>query len=84
MSVLAAAASPLIDWPALLKILLVALCGGVGVTAVFGFGVLRLEAAGVAKSSGRSGSGQLIAAGVCGAICLAAVVVGILAMLHKS
>jgi hypothetical protein len=84
MSVLAAAATPLIDWSALLKILLVALCGGVGVTAIFGFGVLRLEAFDDARSQGRGGAANLVVVGLCGAVCLAAVVIGILAMMHKS
>ncbi|MDQ8043797.1 MAG: hypothetical protein REI11_04290 [Patulibacter sp.] len=85
MSVLAAAAdTPLVDWTALWKILLVALCGGVGVTAVFGFGVLRLEAFDGDRAAGRSGAATMGSAGRWGAVGLAGVVVGILAMMHKS
>jgi hypothetical protein len=74
-----------VDLDALWKILLIALCGGVGVTAVFGFGVLRLEALESAREHDDRGAvlvnGAAVAA--CAAVCLAAIVFGVLAMTHK-
>jgi hypothetical protein len=74
-----------IDFDALWKIVLIALCGGVGVTAVFGVGVIRSEALFQARERGDQGAVLLNGTAVvaCGLICLAAVVVGVLAMTHK-
>ncbi|WP_026912702.1 hypothetical protein [Patulibacter minatonensis] len=74
-----------VDLDALWKIVLIALGGGVGVTAIFGFGVLRGEALEQARTEGRSTAvlvnGALVA--LCGAVCLAAIVFGVIAMTHK-
>jgi hypothetical protein len=74
-----------VDLDALWKIALIALCGGVGVTAVFGFGVLRLEALESAREEGQGGgvlaNGLVVA--LCAAVCVAAIVVGVVAMTHK-
>ncbi|MEV4420258.1 hypothetical protein AB0L40_09830 [Patulibacter sp. NPDC049589] len=74
-----------VDLDALWKIALIALCGGVGVTAVFGIGVLHAEALDAARGDGRTGAVLLNGAVVvaCGLVCLAAIVVGVLAMTHK-
>lgn len=75
----------LVDWDAVWKITLVAVCGGIGITAIFGFAVIRLEAFDIARSQQRSGVADLAAAIICGALCVTAVVVGLLAVLsHKS
>jgi len=74
-----------VDLDAIWKIVLIAFCGGVGVTAIFGVGVLRAEALEEAREHGRTGAailnGAVVAA--CAAVCLAAIVVGVLAMTHK-
>lgn len=81
MSVLAS----VVDFAALWKIALAALCGGVGVTAIFGVGVLRGEAVERARERGDGAAvvvnGAIVAA--CGLVCVAAVVVGVVAMTHK-
>jgi hypothetical protein len=75
----------IVDLAALWKIALAALCGGVGVTAIFGFGILRGEAAEEARERGDGGAVALNGAIVvaCGVVCLAAIVFGVLAMMHK-
>jgi hypothetical protein len=75
----------IVDWAALWKIALVAFGGGVGVTAIYGFLVLRADALERARERGQGAAvalnGALVA--VCGAICLAALVLGLVAMTHK-
>ncbi|MGX6449338.1 hypothetical protein ACVU7I_14920 [Patulibacter sp. S7RM1-6] len=75
----------IVDLDALWKIALAALCGGVGVTAVFGIGVLRGEALLAARRRGGGGAvavnGLVVAA--CAVVCVAAIVAGVLAMTHK-
>ncbi len=75
-------ASDLINWNALGKIVLAALIGGAGVVIVFGFLLYGVKIANNAKSGGREWAGYALA-GVCGLICVAAVVVGIYAMAKK-
>lgn len=74
-----------VDLDALWKIVLIALAGGVGVTTVFGVGVLRGEALEQARSEGRTSAvvvnGAVVA--LCALVCLAAIVAGIVAMTHK-
>ncbi len=74
-----------VDLDALWKIVLIALGGGVGVTAIFGFGVLRLETLDQARADGRTATALVAGATValCAVVCLAAVVFGVLAMTHK-
>lgn len=81
MSVLAS----VVDFAALWKIALAALCGGVGVTAIFGVGVLRAEAAERARERGQGAAVAVNAAVVvaCTLVCVAAIVVGVVAMVHK-
>lgn len=75
----------LVDTEALWKILLAALAGGVGLTAVFGFGILRYEDLRAAREQGDTGA--IVAAvavlAVCAAVCVGALVVGFLAMTKK-
>jgi|tagenome__1003787_1003787.scaffolds.fasta_scaffold20790591_2 hypothetical protein len=75
----------IVDTGALWKIVLCAFAGGVGVTAIFGFGVARLEALQQARDRRRGASvalnGTVVA--ICAAVCVAALVLGFLAMTHK-
>lgn len=75
----------LVDTAALWKIVLAAFAGGVGVTAIFGLGTMRAEALARARARRESGAQAVNAAAVaaCGAVCLAALVVGFIAMTHK-
>jgi hypothetical protein len=74
-----------VDLAALWKIALAALCGGVGVTAIFGVGVLRGEAAGRARERGDTAAAALngLIVAACALVCVAAIVVGVVAMTHK-
>jgi hypothetical protein len=73
----------MIDLDALWKILLVGLAGGAGVVVAFGFVLLgrsRYEAVG---ATGGVKAGALTMAVLGGAFCLAALVLGLVAMTHK-
>jgi hypothetical protein len=75
----------LVDTAALWKITLIAFGGGVGITAIYGFMITRAGALARARERGQGGAAALNATlvGVCGAICLAAIVLGLIAMTHK-
>jgi len=75
-------ATTLVNWNATWKILLAALIGGPGVVIVFGILLLGLKRAGVAGSSEGRLAGYALS-GVCGLICVGALVVGIYAMAEK-
>jgi NADH:ubiquinone oxidoreductase subunit 6 (subunit J) len=75
-------ASEYINWSALWKICAAALVGGAGVIVVFGFLLVGVKIANNAKSGGREWAGYALA-GVCGLICVAAIVIGIYAMAKK-
>jgi hypothetical protein len=75
-------ATPLIKWSAVGKILLAGLIGGAGVVVVFGFLLLGLSRARRAAGSPARLADYALS-GVCGVLVLAAVVVGIYAMIHK-
>jgi hypothetical protein len=76
----------IVDIDALWKILLAAFAVGVGVTAIFGEGAIAATRISAARREGRSG--DAIANGLVVAfaalVCLAALVLGFIAMLHKS
>jgi hypothetical protein len=75
----------IVDLDAIWKILLAAFAVGVGVTAIFGQGALAAARISTARRQGRSAAptdGLLIA--LAAVVCAAAVVVGFIAMLHKS
>jgi len=76
----------IVDWHALWKIALVAFVGGVGVTALYGFLVMRAEALERARERGETATvaANGLVVGVCAAVCLAALVLGFIAMTHKS
>jgi hypothetical protein len=75
----------IVDTSALWKIVLCAFAGGVGITAIFGYGIVRLEALERARETKESGAVALNAAAVaiCALICLGALVLGFIAMTHK-
>lgn len=75
-------ATPLIDWSALEKIIGAALIGGAGVTIVFGLLLMALRLSRNSTSEGSKFLGWGLA-GICGALCVGAAVVGIVAMTHK-
>jgi NADH:ubiquinone oxidoreductase subunit 6 (subunit J) len=75
-------ASEFVNWSALWKIVVAAFVGGVGVVVVFGFLLYGVKIANDAKSGGREWAGYALA-GVCGLVCVAAIVVGIYAMAEK-
>jgi hypothetical protein len=77
-----ALAAPLVNWDDILKILLAGLIGAVGVVVVYGFGLLAVSRA---RSSGNEGVriADYAIAGVCGFLCVAAVAIGIYAMVNK-
>lgn len=75
-------ASSYINWSALWKIVLAALIGGAGVVVLFGFLLYGVKIANSAKSGGGEWAGHALA-GVCGFLCVAAIVVGIYAMTQK-
>lgn len=75
-------ASALIKWSALWKIIVVALIGGAGVVIAFGILLIGLKWA-RRPGGGATRLGGYSLAAICGAFCLAAVVLGIHAMAHK-
>jgi len=75
-------ASSFINWSALWKIVLAALIGGAGVVIVFGFLLYGVKIANNAKSGAGEWGGYALA-GVCGLLCVGAVVAGIVAMTDK-
>jgi NADH:ubiquinone oxidoreductase subunit 6 (subunit J) len=79
---MAIVATAYINWSALWKIIAAALIGGAGVVIVFGFLLLAVKHAQAAKTeSGKIANYAL--GGICGLLCVAAVVVGIVAMADK-
>jgi hypothetical protein len=71
-----------VNWSALGKILLVALIAGVGVVLVFGVLLLFAQRAQSSKSSAGRAVNYAIS-GICAAVCIGVVVVGIIAMKDK-
>ena len=76
----------IVDIDALWKILLAALAVGVGVTAIFGQGAIASTRIAAARREGRSGDAVLngLVVAFAAVVCLAAIVIGFIAMLHKS
>jgi hypothetical protein len=81
MSVLATSTA-LVNWNALWKIVLAAVIGGIGVVLAFGVLLLCLQRARSATSSGRRHAFYALT-GLCGALCLAVVSIGVYAMITK-
>jgi hypothetical protein len=76
----------IVDIDAIWKILLAAFAVGVGVTAIFGEGAIAARRIATARREGRMGETLLNAfvVGFAGLVCIAAIVIGLIAMLHKS
>jgi hypothetical protein len=76
-----AAVAPAAVW----TIVLCAFAGGVGITAIFGLGSMRLQALRHARERRAKGAAALNGAIVAarGAICVAALAVGFIAMTHN-
>jgi len=76
----------IVDFNALWKILLAAFAVGVGVTAIFGQGALAAARLTAARRQGRGDAlvADRLLVGLAGIVCLAAIVVGFIAMMHKS
>jgi hypothetical protein len=79
--------SQYIDVSALVKILLIALVAGAGLTAVFSIGVAGLSRGGFGTAAGRGGAGRnpapVVMAGVCFLVVLAGIGYGISVALTK-
>jgi hypothetical protein len=80
---------PIIDWSAILKIVIAALVGGCGIVIVYGFLLLGVKYAGLGDDSGTTHTetskvvGYAIA-GVCAILVVGVIVLGIYAMTQKS
>ena len=76
----------IVDLDAIWKILLAAFAVGVGVTAIFGQGALAATRIATARRERRGGG--VVADGLvvafAAAVCVAAIVIGFIAMMHKS
>jgi hypothetical protein len=79
---------PIVDWSAILKVVIAALVGGCGIVIVFGFLLLGLKFAGVGDTSGGTHTessrmtGYTLAA-ICGIVVIAVIVLGIYAIVQK-
>lgn len=75
-------AAPLVKWDDVLKILLAGLIGAVGVVVIYGFLLLAVSRARDSKHQSTRVIDYAIA-GLCGALCVGAVAIGIYAIVHK-
>ena len=81
--------SPIIDWSAILKIVIAALIGGTGIVIVYGFLLLGVKYAGLGDDTGQTHTetskviGYAIAA-ICAILVVGVIVLGIYAMTQKS
>jgi hypothetical protein len=79
---------PIVDWSAILKVVIAALVGGCGIVIVFGFLLLGLKFAGVGDTSGGTHTessrmtGYTLAA-LCGIVVIGVIVLGIYAIIQK-
>jgi hypothetical protein len=79
---------PIIDWSAILKIVIAALVGGTGIVIVYGFLLLGLKYAGLGDSTATHNESSKVTgyalAAVCAILVVGVVVLGIYAMTQKS
>jgi len=75
----------IVDVSALWKVLLVALAAGVGITAIYGQGIVRLERLADARRAGHPGAvvAHGLAVALVALVCLGALALGFVAMTHK-
>ena len=78
-------ASQLVDWAALGKVVLAAIVAGIGVTAAFSFAVLGATRSAEMRRANRGAeaSGFAVLGVLAAAVCVGAVVVGIIVMSSK-
>jgi hypothetical protein len=76
----------IVDIDAIWKILLGAFAVGVGVTAIFGEGALAAQRIAAARRDGRPAetAADALVLVFAAIVCVAAIVIGFLAMMHKS
>jgi hypothetical protein len=78
---------PIIDWSAILKIVIAALVGGSGIVIVYGFLLLGLKFAGVGDPgqthTERSKMTGYTLAAICGIVVIGVIVLGIYAIVQK-
>jgi hypothetical protein len=76
----------IVDIDAIWKILLAAFAVGVGVTAIFGEGALAAARIAAARREGRPAetAADALVVVFAGIVCVAAIAIGFIAMLHKS
>jgi hypothetical protein len=78
---------PIVDWSAILKIVIAALIGGGGIVIVYGFLLLGLKFAGIGDPgqthTERSKMTGYTLAALCGIIVIAVIVLGIYAIVQK-
>jgi hypothetical protein len=79
---------PIVDWSAILKIVIAALIGGTGIVIVYGFLLLGLKFAGVGADAGdtKEGTSGVVGyalAGICAILVVGVIVLGIYAMTQK-
>lgn len=75
-------AAPLVKWDDVLRILLAGLIGAVGVVVIYGFLLLAVSRARDSRNEATRVVDYAIA-GVCGALCVGAVAIGIYTIIHK-
>jgi hypothetical protein len=76
----------IVDIDAIWKILLAAFAVGVGVTAIFGEGAIASTRIAAARREGRSGDllANALVIGLAALVCLGAIVIGFIAMMHQT
>jgi hypothetical protein len=80
---------PIVEWSAILKIVIAALVGGCGIVIVYGFLLLGVKYAGLGDDSGdtHTETSKVVGyavAGVCAILVVGVIVLGIYAMTQKS
>jgi hypothetical protein len=78
---------PIVEWSAILKIVIAALIGGAGIVIIYGFLLLGLKFAGVGDpgethTEGSKMTGYTLAA-LCGLVVIGVIVLGIYAIIQK-
>jgi hypothetical protein len=74
-----------VDGDALLQVIGVSIAAGLGLTLVFSLAIASGARAGQARRSGADGEALVwyVCTGLCGLLCMAAVVLGVVVMLSK-
>ena len=78
--------SAIVNWSAILKIVIAALIGGCGVVVVYGFLLLGLKYAGIGSDGTKSEGSQVVGyalAAICAILVVGVVVLGLYAIIQK-